>query len=145
LFTFGHDALEASPSVVPQGEAGEGREDVKAISLRQPWAEMIADGIKTIETRTWSTSYRGPLLIVSSKTPDRAAIGAWPQYCDLIGGAAVCECELVDCRPMTAADEEAACCASEPGRFAWIIRNVHRVPIQPVKGQLGLYDVELKP
>ncbi|MGH8579805.1 MAG: ASCH domain-containing protein [Gammaproteobacteria bacterium] len=42
---------------------------MKALSLKQPWANLIAVGGKTIETRTWVTSYRGPLPIVSSKRP----------------------------------------------------------------------------
>ena len=42
---------------------------MKALSVKQPWANMIASGEKTIETRTWMTSYRGQVLIVSSKQP----------------------------------------------------------------------------
>lgn len=40
---------------------------MKALSLWQPWATLIAMGIKTIETRSWPTSYRGPLLIHAAK------------------------------------------------------------------------------
>jgi hypothetical protein len=36
---------------------------VKALTIRQPWASLVALGVKTIETRSWSTKYRGPLLI----------------------------------------------------------------------------------
>lgn len=36
---------------------------MKAITLWQPWASLVALGVKTIETRAWSTSYRGPLAI----------------------------------------------------------------------------------
>lgn len=36
---------------------------MKALSLDQPWASLVAAGLKTNETRCWSTSYRGPLLI----------------------------------------------------------------------------------
>jgi hypothetical protein len=36
---------------------------MKALTLWQPWATLIANGTKTIETRSWSTSYRGPLAI----------------------------------------------------------------------------------
>ena len=46
------------------------RRSLKALSVQQPWANLIADGNKTIEVRSKSTSYRGPLLIVSSKRPD---------------------------------------------------------------------------
>ena len=40
---------------------------MKALSLLQPWASLVLIGVKEIETRSWSTSYRGPLLIHSSK------------------------------------------------------------------------------
>ena len=36
---------------------------MKAITLTQPWATLVAIGAKCIETRSWSTPYRGPLAI----------------------------------------------------------------------------------
>lgn len=39
----------------------------KAISLHQPWASLVALGLKNYETRSWGTSYRGNLLICSAK------------------------------------------------------------------------------
>lgn len=36
---------------------------MKFLTVRQPWATCLASGVKTIETRPWSTSYRGPLAI----------------------------------------------------------------------------------
>lgn len=39
---------------------------MKAISLTQPWATLVAIGAKRIETRSWATSYRGPLAIHAS-------------------------------------------------------------------------------
>ena len=42
---------------------------MKAVSVKQPWASLIAEGNKTIETRTWPTNYRGDLLICASKKP----------------------------------------------------------------------------
>ena len=44
---------------------------MKAISLKQPWADLIVNGIKDIENRTWKTSYRGKLFIHASKSFDR--------------------------------------------------------------------------
>ena len=41
---------------------------MKALTIRQPWASLIAAGMKTIETRGWSTRYWGPLLIHAGKT-----------------------------------------------------------------------------
>ena len=40
---------------------------MKIISLWQPWASLMAHGHKQIETRSWPTSYRGPLLIHAAK------------------------------------------------------------------------------
>jgi len=40
---------------------------MKAITLRQPWATLVAIGAKEIETRSWRTSYRGPIAIHAGK------------------------------------------------------------------------------
>jgi hypothetical protein len=44
-----------------------------ALSVKQPWAQLIVHGIKDVENRTWRTEYRGPLLICASASPDRHA------------------------------------------------------------------------
>ena len=41
---------------------------MKALTIRQPWASLIALGIKQVETRSWDTAYRGPLAIHASKS-----------------------------------------------------------------------------
>ena len=109
---------------------------MKALSVRQPWASMIALNEKTIETRTWSTDYRGDLLIVSSRKP---AIAGLPL------GQGLCVAQLIDCRPMTIEDEPAAKCEMyEYGisAFAWCLANIRPVETFPVRGQLGLYEVD---
>jgi len=45
---------------------------MKCISVRQPWARAIVAGHKTVENRSWSTEYRGPLLIHAGQIIDRA-------------------------------------------------------------------------
>lgn len=49
---------------------------MKALSLMQPWASLLAMGIKKFETRGWQTHYRGPFLIHASKkfTPEAKAL-----------------------------------------------------------------------
>jgi hypothetical protein len=42
----------------------------KIISIKQPWASLIASGWKDVENRTWRTHYRGRLLIHASKRAD---------------------------------------------------------------------------
>lgn len=49
---------------------------MKTLSVRQPWAELIVQGRKTLELRTWTIRYRGPLAIHASQTVERAACQA---------------------------------------------------------------------
>lgn len=46
---------------------------MKALTLHQPWASLIAARYKTIETRPWATRYRGPLAIHAGVRPMRDA------------------------------------------------------------------------
>jgi hypothetical protein len=105
---------------------------MKALSVKQPWANLIASGKKTLETRTWSTLHRGELLIVSSKHPALAP-----------AGCAVAIVDLADCRPMAVSDETAACCKLYDGAFVWIFRNIRRVNPVPIQGKLGIFDVDV--
>lgn len=36
---------------------------MKVITIKQPWATLIAKGYKEYEFRTWKTKYRGDILI----------------------------------------------------------------------------------
>ena len=43
---------------------------MKVLSIRQPWAQLVASGAKDVENRTWPTRYRGPVLIHASQRAD---------------------------------------------------------------------------
>lgn len=125
---------------------------MKALSIKQPWALVISMGVKTIETRTWPTNYRGDILIVSSKTLDEDMIRLLRTEIGVFGvarlearleyGKAIAIANLVDCRPMTEDDENAAMCDIFPGAYSWVLDDIRRIKPFPVKGRLGLYDVE---
>lgn len=116
---------------------------MKAISLKQPWASFVAIGRKTIETRTWRTNYRGKLLIVSSKTIDKNYPNANFLSLGLPFGKALAIVELIDCRPMKPEDEQRAM-IYRPGLYAWILSNIQTIKPFPIKGQLGIYEVDYK-
>jgi hypothetical protein len=106
---------------------------VKALSVKQPWANLIASGKKTMETRTWGTTYRGELLIVSSKKPVIAP-----------AGFALALVNLVECRPMTLSDERFACCEIYDRAVVWILDNIRAIKPFPLIGQLGIFDVNVE-
>ena len=116
---------------------------LKALSVKQPWAWLISAGVKTIETRTWATEYRGDLLIVSSKGIDRHAAKRFDTDPDsLLYGHALAVADLFDCQLMQPDDERFALCDVYEGAYSWKMRNIRRIEPFPVKGQLGLYNVE---
>jgi hypothetical protein len=108
---------------------------MKALSVRQPWASLIAEGAKTIELRRWKTAYRGPLLICASAHKQ----GSGPK------GVAIAIVDLVGIRPATIADAGAACCEPADDEFAWVLDNPRFVTPFPVKGKLSLFDVVCGP
>jgi hypothetical protein len=105
---------------------------VKALSLKQPWASLVAAGAKTIETRTWAPAYRGPLLIVSSKCPRIEP-----------AGFALAVVTLTGCRPMMRTDEKAACCELYPRAYAWLLTDIRRIEPIPAKGRSASSTVSL--
>ena len=62
---------------------------MKLISLWEPWATLMAIGAKQIETRSWSTPYRGWLAIHASKgglpQRDLRAVMAGPEFMAALG------------------------------------------------------------
>ena len=116
---------------------------MKALSVKQPWALALVDGVKTIEVRSWSTRHRGPLVVCASASPNN-----WFWYDEdnrehwlIPAGCIMGIVDLVDCRPMTKADEDAALCDYFPGDFAWVVKPIARCRPDPIKGKLNLFDV----
>ena len=49
---------------------------MKAITIYQPWASLIAAGAKIYETRGWATNYRGPIAIHAGKKNPSVVLAA---------------------------------------------------------------------
>jgi activating signal cointegrator 1 len=133
---------------------------IKALTIWQPWASLMAAGVKEYETRGWSTGYRGWLAIHAAKRApepvpdgvmlvgDEALPGPLPR------GAVVCIAQLVDvvptktlmAQPGFAASHEKRLGDFSPGRFGWKLEVVHVFdePV-PARGQQGLWDWTLPP
>lgn len=119
-----------------------------ALSIRQPWAELILRGLKTIEIRRWDTDYRGPLWLHTGKFAD-------PDLDQRFGitnptrGAFVGRIFLDSISPIDAARwhtwraEHLDSGRYEPGMLAWILSSPERLtsPV-PAAGRLKLYEVD---
>lgn len=115
---------------------------MRAICIQQPWASLILDGRKTLEVRTWTTRYRGPVLVLASKAWSRhpEAIQWREQYEVAPRGYTLCTVDLVDVRQGEASDYAAAGNVDPTGAYVWVLRDPCPVTQRPVKGRLGLFD-----
>lgn len=80
---------------------------MKVLSLTEPFATLILNGDKRIETRCWKTNYRGELYIHASKTKispkdfNDCELMALVKNKKMHFGSIICKCNLVDCVYMT--------------------------------------------
>lgn len=125
---------------------------MKALSITEPYATLIRNRIKRIETRSWKTNYRGSMLIHASSTRVPKEWRENTELMELAGelhpGEILCRCRLVDCVEMTEDfikevklnHDEYISGFYEVGRYAWILEDVE--PIEPIKakGRLGIWE-----
>lgn len=118
--------------------------DYPALSIRQPWAWLVATGQKDIENRTWRTNHRGRILIHAglNKSGWKPALLAelakdisLPnelQFGGIIGVATISACEETSVSPWYI-----------EGSFAWTLSEAALLPFVPCKGALGLFKPDL--
>ena len=77
---------------------------MKTISLREPFASLVKEGIKKTETRSWQTKYRGELYIHASKRKlTKKDEVVYKKILDFLNdldfkyGYIIAKCQLVDC------------------------------------------------
>ncbi len=128
---------------------------MKVITIKEPYATLIKNNVKLIETRSWKTSYRGKLYIHASLIKNNKINDEIKMYYneeDLKMGYIICKCNLVDCIYMSESfinnlkkDNyiEYLCGNYEIGRYAWILKDVKvlKYPIK-VKGKLGIWNYD---
>ena len=139
-------------------ETVEGIENMRVLSIQEPYATLIMEQKKRVETRSWKTKYRGEIYIHASiskahiKRITNPEILDWMKDAQLHFGYIICKAQLVDCIEMT--EEYIEKVKSEEhleyilgeykvGRYAWVLENVEVLeqPI-PAKGKLGIWTYE---
>ncbi len=123
---------------------------MKAISIQQPWASLIALNIKPIENRSWKTKYRERVLIHASgkSAGDIRNILTEEQEMSLPAiaflsenyptSAIIGEVTIVDCV------QNHPSIWAEQGCWNWVLENpvMYEKAIYNVKGKLSFWDFE---
>ena len=126
---------------------------MKVLTLKQPWASLVANGYKVYEFRTWKTNYRGEILI-------HAGCGVDKEWLDKVKDKGIefpkkkilCKVVLEDCieiddefnKMVKSLDPNVYSHKSREG-YAWKLGKVTKLDIdEEINGQLGLwnYDVD---
>lgn len=118
---------------------------MRALSIQQPWASAIVLGHKPVENRTWKTSYRGPLLIHAGKQVDHFAMDwlfeGYPELMaalklasplprgGIVGRATMTDCVTHHASPLFF------------GPYGFVFCDAEPLPFVPLRGKLGLFEV----
>lgn len=126
---------------------------MKAITISQPFASLIADGEKWVENRTWATDYRGPIAIHAGKGQqylDAQELQEYPTGC-IVAVAILSACFHIDEIHKQQFDKtvpgtwltfgQVQTHEHTEGPFCWILELVKKLDHPIVaKGQQGLWD-----
>lgn len=131
---------------------------MKALTISQPYASLIADGLKFVENRTWETRYRGPIAIHAGKGTQyltRKELAEVPHGCILATAT------LVACVPMSKVLEygrhhehkrnvipftrrrweSVALHKHTEGPFCWILEDINKLETPVfINGAQGLWE-----
>ena len=141
----------------------------KALSIKQPWASLIAHGIKDIENRAWKTNYRGKILIHVSAKPSKMLweLLSTEQYKiamnyfsevknrEFFTSVIIGEVEIIDCvinHPSIWAEKSEGEIVghtffhkeNQKPTYNWVLANakLYDEPIYNVKGKLSIWNYE---
>lgn len=120
---------------------------MKAISIKQPWASLIIEGIKDIENRNWFTYHRGILYIHTGKGFDlqgaKLVSELYPEYKKIIEqskrirGGIIGHVHITDCVTI-----HKSCWFH--GEYGFVLKSPKKIDFHEMKGQLGIFNFEFK-
>ena len=126
---------------------------MKVISIKEPYATLIKENIKNIETRSWKTNYRGEIYIHASKTSSKITdtkILELTKNLKMSNGNIIAKATLVDCKYMDQEfineikqnKTEYLCGEYKKGRYAWILKDIEKINPIKAKGKLNIWNYE---
>ena len=128
---------------------------MKVLSIKEPFASLIKEKKKCIETRSWKTNYRGEIYIhaslgnVKKERFENEDFNNLVKDLELNHGHILCKCKLVDCIYMTEEYieklkkenyQEYLCGRYEEGRYSWVLEDVEEIVPIKAKGRLGIWN-----
>jgi hypothetical protein len=135
------DCVQFVPLLAPDQDelppTGAAPRAIPVLTLHQPWASLIALGVKTIETRSWSTKYRGPLAIHAGKKVVYGPVG--DHYAEVafsdVRHVEDCDCESGEIAPSCVRGATTRPCLTKGGQSPLIL------PLGAVVATCTLVDV----
>jgi len=123
-----------------------------ALGVKQPWAELILRGIKTLEIRSRSTNVRGTIYLYTSKRVAQEEFALEAQQTHQLDtetlptGLLVGSVEIIGSRKANADDEQASCVPEKKlsGSYAWELSQPKRLR-EPVPVRFLPYGVWFYP
>lgn len=114
---------------------------MNALTICQPYADMIATGEKAIENRTWATDYRGPLAIHAGKSRAWLDDGDEAERPEMAFGAVIAICRLRGCVRLEDLPLDLRGDMHANGPWCWLLEDVLRLPEPvPARGAQGLWN-----
>lgn len=118
---------------------------MKALSLKQPYAELVVSGKKTIELRKWNTKFRGKFYVHASKNSDKEAMKEF-NFTNLPLGCIIGTAELIDVKEYkndeeVDKDKNKHLASAKWGKYGFVLKNIKRLQPKPYSGHLGFWDV----
>lgn len=127
---------------------------MKVITIKQPFATLIAEGYKGYEFRTWKTKFRGEVLIHAGKTVDRLAMKRFEklglEYPTgvILAKATLTDCIKVDEKMIEKLHEEDSLVYSgfksnpEWEGYGFKLENVEKIEPIEINGSLGFWNYD---
>lgn len=126
---------------------------MKTLTLKQPWASLIANGYKKYEFRTWKTNYRGPILIHAGKGIEKDALARVKKYnLDFPAGRIIAKVNIIDCVKLDDNLNDKLCSENRDvygynnhEGYVWILSEPEFVHIdEEINGKLGFWNYDYK-
>ena len=130
---------------------------MKVITVKQPFATLIAEGLKEYEFRTWRTKFRGDILIHAGKGIDKKAMERYKHLNldypsgKIIAKATITDCLYVDDNLKEELQEKDPVVyygilqkESNWDGYGFKLENIEKIEPIEINGKLSLWDYDYK-